>query len=255
MFQWWCYPHRTITGRRREWVTAELAALYSHAAASLWVSHISWDHFLTTVQLTTFDHRGASIWYCFFLCYIVCRILTLWPGMEVVPPEWEAQKHNHWASKTAGHPGKSWCLHLRSSVVSSNQALAPPSPGGPTWSTPATPSKLRPHPINTTEVTLSFDVYLLSAYLSGWHGHFWRQNKPFFNLKTVSTVLDSYGHIQNTGLVTFSYCHSCICGNWIPLPGDSQLFCSWFYLLISDDSLFIYNWGAHLVQREQSPSN
>ena len=102
---------------------------------------------------------------------------------------------------------------------------------------------------------LSFDMYLLSAYLSGWHGHFWRQNNPFSNLKTVSTVLDSYGHTQNMGSVTFSYCHSCICGNWILLPGDSQLFCSWFYLLISDDSLFICNWGAHLVQKEQSPSN
>ena len=69
----------------------------------------------------------------FFLCYIVSRILILWPDVEVVPPALEAQRHNHWASRTAGHPGKSWCLYLRNSVVSSNAALAPPSPGGPSW--------------------------------------------------------------------------------------------------------------------------
>ena len=116
----------------------------------------------------------------FFLCYIVCRIWILWPGIEAVPPALEAQRHNHWESRTVGHPWKSWCLHLRNSVVSSNPALAPPSPGGPSWSIPATHSKLRPHPINTTQVTLSCDMYLLFAYLSGWHGHSWRQNKPFF---------------------------------------------------------------------------
>jgi len=116
----------------------------------------------------------------FFLCYIVCRILILWPGIEVVPPTLEAQRHNHWASRTIGHPGKSWCLHLRNSVVSSNPAFAPPYPGGPSWSTPATPSKLRSRPINTTQMTLSFDMYLLFAYLSGCLGHSWRQNKPFF---------------------------------------------------------------------------
>ena len=65
VFQWWCYPHRPTTGRRREWVSAELATLYSHTDASLWVSHISWDHFLTTVQLTDFGHRGICIWYIF----------------------------------------------------------------------------------------------------------------------------------------------------------------------------------------------
>ena len=63
VFQWWCYPCRTPTGRRREWVSAELATLYSHTAASLGVSHISWDHFLTTVKLTDFGHRGMCIWY------------------------------------------------------------------------------------------------------------------------------------------------------------------------------------------------
>ena len=115
----------------------------------------------------------------FFLCYIVRRILILWPGIEVVPLALEAQRHNHGASRTIGHPGKSWCLHLRNSVVSPNPAFAPPYPGGPSWSTPATPSKLRSHPINTTQVTLSFDMYLLFAYLSGWRGHSWRQNKPF----------------------------------------------------------------------------
>ena len=99
VFQWWCYPRRASTGRRREWISAELAALYSHTAASLWVSNISWDHFLTTVKLTAFDHRGACIWYFFFLCYIVCRILILWPGVEAVPPALEAQRHNHWTSR------------------------------------------------------------------------------------------------------------------------------------------------------------
>ena len=119
----------------------------------------------------------------FFLCYIVCRILILWPDIEVVPPALKAQRHNHWTSRNVGHPGKSWCLHLRNSVVSSNPALAPHSPGGPSWSTPGTNSKLRPQSINTTQVTLSFDIYLLFAYLSGWYGHSWRQHKPFFESK------------------------------------------------------------------------
>ena len=101
----------------------------------------------------------------FFLCYMVCRILNLWPGGEVLPPALEVQRHNHWNPRTTRHPGKSWCLHLRSSVLSSNPILAPPYPGGPSWSISATPSKLRPHPINTTQVTLSFDIYLL-IYLS-----------------------------------------------------------------------------------------
>ena len=183
----------------------------------------------------------------FFLCYIVCRILILWPGFEVAPLSWKAQRHIHWAFRTTGHPGKSWCLHLRSSIVSSNPALAPPFPGGPSWSTPATPSKLRPHPIDTTQMTLSFDMYLLFAYLSGWHGHSWRENKPFSNLKTVSTVLDSDGLTRNTGSVTFYCCGSCICGNWIPLPG---LLCIWFYLLIRDDSLFVCNWVTPLVHKD-----
>ena len=81
------------------------------------------------------------LFFFFFLCYILCRILILWPGVEVVPPAWEAQRHNHWASRTTGHPGKSWFLHLRSPIVSSSSALASPSPGGPSWSTLATPSK------------------------------------------------------------------------------------------------------------------
>ena len=115
----------------------------------------------------------------FFLCYIVCRVLILWSGVEVVPPALEAQRHNHWTSRTVVHPEKSWCLHLRNSIVSSNPALAPLSPGGPSWSTPATPSKLQ-HPINNKQVILSRGMYLLFAYLPGWHGHSWRQNKPFF---------------------------------------------------------------------------
>ena len=140
MFQWWCYPQRISTGRRREWISTELATLYSHTAASLWVLHILWDQFITTVQLTAFDHRGTCIWY-FFLCCILCRISVLWPGVEMVPPAWEAQRHNNWASSTTRHSGKSWCLHLKSSVISSNPALASLSPGGPSWSTLATPSK------------------------------------------------------------------------------------------------------------------
>ena len=65
VFQWWCYPHRASTGRRKEWINAELATLYSHTATSLWVSHVSLDHFPTTVKLTAFDHRGACIWFFF----------------------------------------------------------------------------------------------------------------------------------------------------------------------------------------------
>ena len=64
---------------------------------------------------------------------------------------------------------------------------------------------------------------------------------PFSNLKTVTTVLESYGLTRNMGAVTFSCCGSCICTNWITLPCHSQLLCSWFYLLIRDDSLFISN--------------
>ena len=94
VFQWWWYPCRISTGRRREWVSVELATLYSHTDASLWVSHISWDHFLTTVQLTDFYHRGSAF-DIFFLCYILCKIWTLWLGVGVVSPAWEAQRHNH----------------------------------------------------------------------------------------------------------------------------------------------------------------
>ena len=65
VFQWWCYPCIASTGRRREWVSAELATLYSQIAASLWVSHIASGHFLATVQLTGFGHRCISIWYIF----------------------------------------------------------------------------------------------------------------------------------------------------------------------------------------------
>ena len=159
----------------------------------------------------------------------------------MVPLVLEGQRHNHWTSRNVGHPGKSWCLHLRNSVVFSNAALAPPTPGGPSWSTPGTNSKLRPHSSNTMQVTLSFAMYLLFAYLSGWHGHSWRQISPFSNLKTVNTVLDSYGLTRNMGSVTFSCCGSCICGNWVTLPGYSQLLCSWFYILIRNGSFFICN--------------
>ena len=159
----------------------------------------------------------------------------------MVPLVLEGQRHNHWTSRNVGHPGKSWCFHLRNSVVFSNAALAPSSPGGPSWSTPGTNSKLRPHSSNTMQVTLSFAMYLLFAYLSGWHGHSWRQISPFSNLKTVSIVLDSYDLTWNTGSVTFSCCGSCICGNWIPLPGYSQLLSSWFYLQIRDGSFFMCN--------------
>ena len=116
----------------------------------------------------------------FFLRYIVCRILILWPGVEMVPFALEAQRHNHWTSRNVEHPGKSWCLHLRNSVVYSNAALAPPSPGGPSWSTPGTNSKLRPHSSNTTQVTLSFwHVFTLCLSLRlTWA--FLKTNKPFF---------------------------------------------------------------------------
>ena len=147
----------------------------------------------------------------FFLCCIVCRILILRPGIEVVPPAWEAQRHNYWVFLTVGHPGMSWCLHLRNSVVSINLSLASLSAGSLSWSTPATPSKLRPHPINTTQVTLS-SIYSLPISQAGMD---FLEDKisPFANRKTVTTVLDSYGLTRNTGSVTFYCCGSCICGN------------------------------------------
>ena len=36
------------------WVSVDLAPLDFHTASSLWVSHVSWDHFLTTMLLTMF---------------------------------------------------------------------------------------------------------------------------------------------------------------------------------------------------------
>ena len=36
---------------------------------------------------------------------------------------------------------------------------------------------------------------------------------PFSNLKTVTTVLDTYGLTRNTGLVTFYGCGSYFSGN------------------------------------------
>ena len=119
---------------------------------------------------------------------MVCRILNLWPGVEVVHPALEAQRHNHWTSGTIRHPGKSWCLHLRNSVVSSNPALAPPSRGHPSWSTSATPSKLRPHPINTTQVTLSFYIYLLICLSLRPAWALLKTKCPFSNLKTVTSI-------------------------------------------------------------------
>ena len=170
MFQWWCYPYIASTGKRREWISQNwLPSIPTLMPPSGVIYHL---------RSLSIHCEAHSLWsqrclhlIFFFLCYIVCRILILWPGIEMVPPALEAQRHNHWVSRTSGHPGKSWCLHLRNSVVSSNPALALASLGGPSWSTPATPSKLRPHPINTTQVTLSFDMYLFFAYLSGWQGH------------------------------------------------------------------------------------
>ena len=179
MFQWWCYPYIASTGKRREWISQNwLPSIPTLMPPSGVIYHLR----------SLSNHCEAhSLWsqrclhlIFFFLCYIVWRILILWPDVQVVPPAFEVQSHNHLTSTTVGHPGKSWCLHLRNSVVSSNPGFAPPSPRGPSWSIPATHSKLRPHPINTTQVTLSCDTYLLFAYLSGWHGLSWRQNKPFF---------------------------------------------------------------------------
>ena len=85
VFQWWCYPCRPTTGKRREWVSLELATLYPHTDASLWVSHISWDHFLTTVQLTDFGHRGICIWYIFPVLYCMQDIDSMtkrWSGIS-----------------------------------------------------------------------------------------------------------------------------------------------------------------------------
>ena len=93
-------------------------------------------------------------------------------------------------------------------------------------------------------------MYLLFASIPGWPGHSWKQNELFFsNLIKTITVLDSYGITWNSKFLLHG---SCICGNWTPLPGDSQLLCSWLYLLIRDGSPFIRNWAAHLVQKTTS---
>ena len=162
LFQWWCYPHRASTGRRKEWVSAELATLYSHNDASLWVSHISWDHFLTTVHLTAFCHRSACIW--FFFCATWYAGYLVLPSIEVVPRALEAQSHNPWNSRTTGHPGKSWGLHLRSSVVSSNPALAPPCPGVLLDQPQLLPLN-SDHIHSTPHVTLSWHVFTLCLSL------------------------------------------------------------------------------------------
>ena len=104
VFQWWFYPRRASTGRRSEWVSVELATLYSHSDVSLWVSHISGDHFLTTMQLTDFHHRGICIWYIFPVLHCMQDIHSMtrhWSGISCMG----SQRHNHWTSRTAGHPG------------------------------------------------------------------------------------------------------------------------------------------------------
>ena len=59
-----------------------------------------------------------------------------------------------------------WNLHFRSSPVSSlNPVWTPPSPGDPPRSPQTTHSNRRPCPINSMQVTLSFDVCLLFASL------------------------------------------------------------------------------------------
>ena len=146
----------------------------------------------------------------------------------MVPSALEVQRHNHWTSRTVGHPGKYGCLHLRNSVVSSNPALAPSSPRGPSGSTPPaaeslqscltlcdpidgspagcpvsgilqartlewvaisppTPSKLRPHPINTTRDPFMTWIYSLPISQAGMD-ILEDKISPFSNQKTVTTV-------------------------------------------------------------------
>ena len=186
---------------------------------------------------------------------MVCRILNLWPDVEGVPPALEAQRHNQWTSRNTEHPEKSWCLHLRSSLVSSNPAWAPPSLEGPPWSIPATLSKQTTSNQHHTGDPFIWHVFTNMPISQAGMSILEDKISPFSNLKTVTTVLDTYGLTQNLCSVTFYGCDSCICGNWTPLPGGSQLPCRWFYHLISDGSLFICNWLTHLFQKEKSLKN
>ena len=168
----------------------------------------------------------------------------------MVPPSWEPQKHNHCASRTAGHTRKSWCLHLRTSVVSSNPASASPSPGYPSWLTSATLSKLRRHPIHTTQMTLFMTcIYSLPISQAGM-GILEDKIRPPFNLNTVNTVLDSYDLTWNTGSVTFYCCGSCICGNWILLPEESQLLGSWLVLPFAQWWFTLHLWLSGSLSSE-----
>ena len=104
VFQWWCHPRRASTGRRREWVSAEVATLYSHTDASLWVSHISGDHFLTTVQLTNFGHRGICIWYIFPVLHCMQDIHSMtrrWSGTSCMgsPKAYSLHVQDCWAPR------------------------------------------------------------------------------------------------------------------------------------------------------------
>ena len=238
-------PHRASTRRRREWVSAELATLSSHTAASLWVSNISWDQFITTVQLTAFDHKGTYIWY-FFLCYIYAGYWFYDPVLKWYLLHWKPR------GITAGPPG-SWTP--REVLVPSFEKLC--SFFKPSLIQEVLLDQPQPLPPNSDHIQSTPHrwlfhltcVYFLPISQAGM-GILEGKISPFSNLRTVTNVLDSYGLTRNTGSITFYCCGSCICGNWIPLSGDSQLLCSWFYLLTRDGSLFICNWVTPLVQKE-----
>ena len=75
VFQWWCYPRRISTGRMREWVSAELAILYSQTDASLWVSYI--------LRIRS-NHRVAHrLWSQRYLYLIYFSCATLYARYEL----------------------------------------------------------------------------------------------------------------------------------------------------------------------------
>ena len=81
------------------------------------------------------------------------------------------------------------------------------------------------------------------------------KTSPFSNLKTVTTMLDTYDLTQNTRSVYIYGCDYCFYRTWISLPGDSQLLCHWFYNLISDSSLFICTWLTYFRRNNLPQTN
>ena len=112
---------------------------------------------------------------------------------------------------------------------------------------------------------------MIEDEMAGWH-HWLDGCESEWNLVVSDgqgglVCCDSWGHKESDTtewlnwtelywiILLHIYYYYCICWSWVPLPGDSQLLCSFLYLLIRDDSPFISDWVAHLVQKEHSPSN